>query len=235
MKKIVLIGDSDRFGYDVMVRQAYDGIAKVYFPRDNSCFAAYALRWLHEWKNQMGCGDDVDLVHWNVGLWDCLILYRDGPLTPIDVYEQYMERLCRRIALLFPQAKCIFATSAPMVEELFEDPDFAVRYNKDIEAYNEAAIRAVTKYGHEINDLYGFLADKPKEWHSDMAHFYTRAGAEGLTHKVTDAIDAALDIRAGKVDFDAWFDETDCYEGGAWLRRRWKATEAFDMQQKLGM
>lgn len=227
MKKIVLIGDSDRMGYDVIVREAYEGIANVYFPRDNSCFAAYTLRWLHEWKNQMNCGDDVDMIYWNVGLWDCLILYRDGPLTPIDVYEQYMERICKRMALLFPRAKAVFATSAPMHEALFTEPDHAVRYNRDIEAYNEAAIRAVTKYGHTVSDLYGYLIEKPLEWHSDVAHFYTKAGAAGITGFVTDAIDRALDIRAGKVDFDKWFEETDCYEGGQWLARREKAMNAF--------
>ena len=102
-------------------------------------------------------------------------------------------------------------------------------------------VQALYDYGDFVyayipsQDLYGYLSGKPVDWHSDMAHFYTRAGAEGLTHKVTDAIDAVLGIRAGKVDFDAWFDETDCYEGGQWLRRRWKATEAFDTQQKLGV
>lgn len=220
MKKMVLLGDSIRLGYDVLVREAYRDKAQVYFPRDNSCFAAFALRFLHEWKSEMNCGDDVDLVHWNVGAWDTLILYEDGPLTPIDVYQDYLDRLCRRIQVLFPKAKMIFATTTPMREELFLTPKIAMRYNKDIERYNEAAIAVVSRYGCVINDLYGLMKDKPDDYHSDVAHYYTKKGAEVLTRQVCSAIDSVLDLKAAEVNLDSWFAQTHCYDGMAWLSRR---------------
>ena len=70
--KILLIGDSIRKGYDEYIRMVFDGIAEVYYHDENSRFTTYIIRQLYEWKSLIGCGDDVDLVHWNAGLWDDL-------------------------------------------------------------------------------------------------------------------------------------------------------------------
>ena len=220
VKKIVLIGDSIRLGYDVLVKDAYRGVADVYFTKENNCFAEYVLRFLHEWKSEMQCGDDVDCVHWNVGAWDTLTLYDDGPLTPIRVYKQYLKRICKRIRLLFPKAKVIFATSTPMDEARFLTPEVYVRRNKDVEAYNKAAVSVVKKYGIVINDLYGLMQDKPLDYHSDVAHFYTKKAATLITEKVCSVIDEALEIKADRPNYDFWFDETESYEGGTWLAKR---------------
>ena len=70
MKKIVLLGDSIREGYDKYVKLAFDGVAQVYYPKENCRFTTYIIRNLLDWKNNLEWGDDVALVHWNVGLWD---------------------------------------------------------------------------------------------------------------------------------------------------------------------
>ena len=72
MKKIVLIGDSIRMGYDKYVKEALAGTAEVYYPDDNCRFANYVLRYLHEWKAEGKWPSDVDLVHWNAGLLTAL-------------------------------------------------------------------------------------------------------------------------------------------------------------------
>ena len=74
MKKILLIGDSIRMGYDKYVKEALKDSAEVYYPEENCRFAEYVLRYAHEWKKKLGCPDDPDLVHWNAGLWDALEL-----------------------------------------------------------------------------------------------------------------------------------------------------------------
>ena len=43
MKKIVLIGDSIRMGYDKYVKDALSGVAEVYYPEENCKFAEYVL------------------------------------------------------------------------------------------------------------------------------------------------------------------------------------------------
>ena len=43
MKKILLLGDSIRMGYDDFVREKLDRTAEVYFPDDNGRFVQYTL------------------------------------------------------------------------------------------------------------------------------------------------------------------------------------------------
>lgn len=217
--KILLIGDSIRLGYDALTREAYKDVAHVFFPSDNCRFSTYVLRNLHEWKEELKC-TEVDCVHWNVGAWDTLTLYQDGPLVPLDAYKDNLRRICKRMEILFPGAKKIFATTTPMREELFQSPEIFIRYNRDIEIYNEAAIGIVKEYGHEINDLYELMKDMSPDYHSDVAHYYTRKGAMVLTKRVCSVLDDALGIKSKEADYDSWFDKTDCYEGGAWLEKR---------------
>ena len=203
MKKIVLLGDSIRRGYDSYTKMAFDGVAEVYYPEDNCRFAAYTLRHLPDWKNAFGCGDDVDCVHWNAGLWDCLILATDGEhVTTIEIYKYYVERVCNAIKQLFPYAKVIFATSTPVQEELFMTHK---RYNRDIELYNKAAVEIAAKHGFEIDDLYEITKDAPKEYHSDLTHYYTKEGTKLITNKVVKCIEECLQIKAKELDYDKLF------------------------------
>lgn len=207
MKKIVLIGDSIRIGYDSYTKMAFEDVAEVYYPEDNCRFAAYTLRHLCDWKDKFECGDDVDCVHWNVGLWDCLIMAVDDEyLTPIELYKYYLERVCNAIKKMFPYAKVIFATSTPVQEELFWRN---YRYNKDVEEYNNAAIEIAKKHGFEINDLYALTKDAPKSYHSDVTHYYTKEGTRLITNKVVECIENCLNIKAKELDYDKLFADTD--------------------------
>ena len=117
MKNIVLLGDSIRMGYDKYVKEALSDVANVYYPNDNCAFAVHTLRYAHEWKSKGGWPDDVDLVHWNAGLWDALELFGDEPLTSLSYYGEAIARIERRLRMLFPKAKFVFATSTPVLEE----------------------------------------------------------------------------------------------------------------------
>ena len=55
MKKIVLLGDSIRQGYDKYVKMAFEKTANVYFTGDNCRFTTYIIRHLPDWKNEFGC------------------------------------------------------------------------------------------------------------------------------------------------------------------------------------
>lgn len=209
MKKIILIGDSIRQGYDKYVKMAFEGVAEVYYPTDNCRFTAYILRHIGEWKEKMQCGDDVDLVHWNAGVWDNLILMDGRNHTEIEVYRTNVERICQFIKILFPKAKTIFATSTPVDEILFKakfEKQKIMRLNSDTEIYNQAAIDIVRKYGGDINDLYGLLKDKQTEYHSDQTHFYTKEGTRVITNQVIEHIEKALEITANPLDYDLLFD-----------------------------
>jgi hypothetical protein len=169
MKKIVLIGDSIRMGYDKYVRAALDGKAEVLFPEENSRFAEYVLRTVIDWKNNGKWGDDVDVVHWNAGLWDTLTLYEDGTLTPLNVYVDFIKRIHKRLTTLFPKAKLIFATSTPVLEDKYPDHKISVRYNADTRAFNAAAAAALTELGEET-------ARKVYDRHRILTEFLTSIG-----------------------------------------------------------
>ena len=191
MKNILLIGDSIRMGYDKSVRESLKNIANVYFPEENCRFASYVLRYIHEYKRLVD-DNKVDVLHWNAGLWDCLRLFGEDPHTPIDIYAYYIDRICQRIEKLFPEAKVIFATSTSVQSELMS-PDFK-RYNEEIEAYNEAAVKVVSKYGFQINDLYQTSVSLPAEAHSDPVHYYTPIGTKVFTEQVLSCLYHALEV-----------------------------------------
>ncbi len=191
MKNLLLIGDSIRLGYDKSVKKTLEGKANVFFPKENCRFASYVLRYFHEYLAQAGT-DDMDVIHWNTGLWDCLRLFEEEPHTPIDVYAYYIDRICVRIRKFCPNAKVVFATSTSVLSEEM-GKDFK-RYNEEIEAYNKAAVEVVKKYGFEVNDLYAVSTTLPKEAHSDPVHYYTKTGTEAFTNQVLSVVVPYLDI-----------------------------------------
>lgn len=211
MKKIVLIGDSIRQGYCKHVKTAFENVAEVYYPPENCRFTTYILRHVSDWQQELGWGDDVDCVHWNAGLWDSLIMQDGEHLVPLEIYKYYINRVCKQIKYLFPTAKVIFATSTPVVEELFTG--ICKRYNKDVELYNEAAIEIAKRYDFAINDLYAITKDVPKEYHSDLTHFYTKEGTRLITDQVISCLEECTKLKAEPLNYDELFAEVESVEG----------------------
>ena len=198
MKKIVLIGDSIRLGYDKFIRDSFSGIAEIYSPDENCRFAEYVLRYAHEWKGAGGWPSDVDVVHYNAGLWDALRLFGDEPLTPIETYGQLIARIDKRLRLIFPKAKIIFATNTAVQEEKYSG-DFK-RYNSEIREYNKVAVDSLKDTDTIINDLYAVTENLPEECHSDMTHFNTEAGVRAVGGKVLSVICSTLGINENDLD-----------------------------------
>lgn len=205
MKKVVLLGDSIRQGYEKYVKLAFDGAgtAQIYSPEDCCRFTSYVLRNVAQWKGEMGCGSDVDLIHWNAGLWDCLHMVDGKPHTDVEVYRDYLARIHMVLDKLFPGAKQIFATSTTVVEEGYTGT--YKRFNNEIEQYNAAARAVLEPLGVQINDLHGLTCGIPEEYRSDMTHFNTKEGARLLANRVIAQIEDALDIKAQPVDYDKLF------------------------------
>lgn len=200
MKKVVLLGDSIRMGYDKYVKEALADSAQVYYPEENCRFAEYVLRYAHEWKNNGKWGSDIDVVHWNAGLWDCLELFGDEPMTNIGYYEEAIRRIDKRLRMLFPEAKMIFATSTPVQEERMK-ADFK-RHNATIRLYNQVAVYALSGTDTVINDLYAVCEALPEQAHSDAVHYYTDMGTAAIGGKVIAEICNAAGIEASEVKLE---------------------------------
>lgn len=202
MKKVLLLGDSIRMGYDDYVAMAFEGIAEIYFPKDNGRFAAYTLRHLTLWKDELQCGDDIDLIHWNVGLWDCLEQLDGQVLTELSSYQSYLPRIHRVMQMLWPKARQVFATSTAVQEHLFGR---LKRKNHVTEEYNRVAVQTLEPLGVGINDLYALTRQFPESYFSDCTHLNTRQGMEPVVRQVVARLEQELGVKAKELDFDALF------------------------------
>jgi len=205
MKKILLLGDSIRMGYDKYVKDALSGVAEVYYPSDNCKFAQYLLRMLHNINRDNEVPKDIDLIHWNAGLWDVVELYGEPPLTPPECYAEMIARIDRVLRIIFPNAKLVFATSTCVQEEKFS-PDF-MRHNSTIEQYNAIALKALEGTDQRINDLYSLTEDLSENYYSDKTHFNTPAATKLIGDRVLSVICAELGIEAGEVKLESFVPE----------------------------
>ena len=167
----LLLGDSISLGYRDFVKAELEGVMDVYYPSENGRFAAYTFRALYEWTRDYAWSSDMDFVYWNNGLWDIARIFGDEPQTSLHDYEIMISRIYKRLKYLFPKARIIFATTTPVIEELFDKKTF-YRLNEDIRKYNEAATQVVLKSGGIVHDLYGEgIKTYPRQAYQDATHF----------------------------------------------------------------
>ena len=197
MKKIVLLGDSIRMSYDKYVKEALKDVAEVYYPDENCRFTQHILRFAHEWRDRNEWPHDMDLVHWNVGLWDCVEIFYDQPLTSIEYYAEAIARIDKRLRMLYPKAKMVFGTTTSVAEELA--PPTFIRHNEVIRRYNEAAIEALKGTDTIINDLYTYTSAFPMEYRHDSVHFKTKTGAAEIGKEIISLICRELNVSASDV------------------------------------
>lgn len=184
MKRVMLIGDSIRMGYQSDVQKELSGEFEVWGSDENNRFAKYTLNELGRMleafsKNNYEKSDEAllqptasknnevvypDVIHWNNGLWDTsIVCEEDGAFTPIDEYLSYMKKILRELRKMTD--KIIFATSTPV------KPENPNQKNDIIVEYNKRIIELMRNEGIMINDLYGLVAsDVDKYLSTDNIH-----------------------------------------------------------------
>ncbi|MGZ9585004.1 SGNH/GDSL hydrolase family protein [Paenibacillus marinisediminis] len=143
MKKVLLLGDSIRLGYQPYIQEGLKGEAQVWGSQDNGRYSKYTLWGVNLWIKEFGI---PDIVHWNNGLWD---LHHEAPMVEaLTLLDEYLENLKRIInELERTGAKIIFATTIPV------PPDATGRSNAEIDRYNAAATALMQSKNIAINDL----------------------------------------------------------------------------------
>lgn len=193
MKKLLLIGDSIRMNYDKYVRQALEGRVNVLSPNENACFAAYTYYAIGDWEHNYRFGEDVDVIHWNVGLHDVIRFHYDEPMTPPEIYGYYLGRVIHRLRDVYPHAQQIFALSTPGRDEKYVLP-WIVRKNKDIDRINEVALQVMRENGVPVNDLASVVRQHdPDAIYADATH-YNYTGAVILAKAVLDKVCPLLGV-----------------------------------------
>lgn len=194
-KNILLLGDRVRYstdsgyGYGIFVMDELAGEAYVYSPKEDCRSAAYTLRNLHWWAQELHIEpEEIDVVHWNNGLWDVERIMGDQPITPIGVYADTLRRIHARIRALFPNAKVIFAATTPVIEQ---NSGSVLYFNADIEAYNSAARKALEPLGVAFNDLYAAAKDFDVFCYR-TGELFSEQGSRLLGRAVAEAIRACI-------------------------------------------
>ena len=186
--KVLLIGDSIRMFYqNEVIAQLGEGY-EVFAPEENCRFSSYILNSLRYWLNEV---PSPDIIHFNAGLWDTAILYReDGCFIGVDEYVKNMRRILRELKKT--GATVIFATTTPVSEEKEKllGPNPPAHRNEDIINYNKAALEAFNDEQIDINDLFTLLyAEKDRYLSEDMIH-PNEDGIKLLGYAVANAIKA---------------------------------------------
>ena len=191
MKKVLLLGDSIRMGYDDYVKEELDGKCEVvYDAEDNGRFAAYTLWQANQMFKHHG---HFDVVHWNNGYWDMNI---EAPMTeamhPVEEYVHFLKRiikLCRENG-----AKIIFATTTPILEPGMAADNTgtqagSINYtNEWVELYNDAAKKLMAEENIPVNDLYALCKEGEHYYKCpDMLHL-TEEGYRKCAKQAADMI-----------------------------------------------
>ncbi len=189
MRRLVLIGDSIRMGYEEHVRRALAERAEVISPRENGGTSANVLAHLDDWV----VAERPAVVHLNCGLHD---LRREfgttGNAVPIADYARNLAAIFRTIGEL-PGTVLIWATTTPVNERWHHDNKPFDRFEADVQAYNLAAGRIAQEQGLPIDDLNAVVtaAGRDRLLLPDGVH-YNSAGYALLGDAVVRAIQPYL-------------------------------------------
>lgn len=177
MKKIILLGDSICLSYAHRVSELLGEDYTVWHPEENGRFAAYTLRMLFDYREQLR---GADVIHFNCGLWDMCELFGDGPFTPLETYVEQLVRIAGLLQTYAPVV--IFATTTTPSPEM-EGHDVS-----RVRAYNAAAVAALKPLGVLINDLFTPVAEDVEHMISEDHLHASPYGVEVLAGCVANLI-----------------------------------------------
>jgi len=191
MRRVVLIGDSIRIGYQAAVERELAGRAEVWAPSENGGTSENVLAHLDEWV----IARRPDIVHLNCGLHDLKVERgQDERLIPLPRYRANVEMILRRIRSE-STALIIWATTTPVNEQWHHERKEFDRLECDVVAYNRAAAEVADRMEIPIDDLYAAVMERGRDamLSPDGVH-YCEAGYELLGGAVAEAIRAHLDL-----------------------------------------
>ena len=136
---------------------------------------------LQTWAENLKIGSDIDVVYWNNGLWDIVRLCGDEPLISASEYQNNLKKIVHRIQFLFPNAKIIFATTTPIMENSYENEMYQ-RKNSDILLYNEIAKSVMREKNVFVDDLYKLIVEAPQNLYLDGTHFSQKGNSYLAAH-----------------------------------------------------
>jgi lysophospholipase L1-like esterase/dienelactone hydrolase len=193
LPKVLLLGDSIRMGYAPLVAKKLEGVAEVISPKENGADTANTLKMLDKW---LAAGKPV-VVHFNCGLHDLKFSKKAKTFqVPPDDYAKNLKTIAERLRKETPYL--VFASTTPIIDDRHaaRKADFD-RFDKDVKAYNERAIKVMLGLGIPVDDLYRIVQDgRPATMLGKDGTHYTPAGYDRLASAVADCVRRQLKLRS---------------------------------------
>ncbi len=195
LPRVVLVGDSIRLGYAPLVAKRLAGKVEVVSPS-----GAGDSAWLLKNIDKLVIEHKPDLVHFNVGLHD-LRLGRKTKRYQVDVAD-YQKNLAGILARLKKETAVtlVFASTTPIDDERHGKRKGGYdRSEKDVQRYNDAALRLMRKNGVVVHDLHGLVRHLGAEklLAGDGTH-YTPQGRQRQAEAVADCLLRHLAVRKAR-------------------------------------
>ena len=190
MKKVVLIGDSIRGGYQPLVVTKLKGRADVWGPVENCRHSLWALDHFPEWVTEQ----KPDIVHVNFGIHDVSIQPDGEHQILLPQYRLCLKRFIEQVKGL-GNAQMIWATTTPLFagEEGVPMSQWKIDEAAELAVYSAAAREIVDAEGLAVNDLHATILENghDKCLTEDGCHM-TEFGNEVLAGAVVRAVEALL-------------------------------------------
>jgi lysophospholipase L1-like esterase/dienelactone hydrolase len=185
LPRVLLLGDSIRMGYAPLVAKKLVGKAEVVSPAENGGDTANTLKLLDKWLAER----NPVVVHINCGLHDLKFGKKtQAHQVPPDKYEANLRAIIERLRKATPHV--VFAATTPILDDRHagRKADFD-RFDKDVKAYNERAVKVMLELGVPVDDLYRIVHDGgPATMLGKDGTHYTPAGYDRLADAVADSV-----------------------------------------------
>lgn len=180
MKRIVLIGDSIRMGYQEGVRERLAGVADVWGPKENGGTSDNVLAHLDEWAVRR----QPDVVHVNCGLHDIRTEPGRDASVPLDRYTDNVRSILTRLRAE-TEATVVWALTTPVNEERHNRNRPFDRFERCVLACNGAASAIARELGIAVDDLHSaVVAAGADDLLSDDGVHFTAEGCAFLADSV---------------------------------------------------
>ena len=191
-KRITLIGDSIRLGYQDIVRELLADRAEIWSPEGNCMHSVHHLFHIQPWYVDPA----AEIIHFNFGLWDCRRMERGSSenAVPVEIFARNLDFILRKVRAA-TTARLIWATITPVVQARynarFSQPQDPCREAGDVERYNAAAAPVLLRHGIPVNDLHALVEEHGRERLicEDGVHF-TEQGNQLLGRQVAKFLSA---------------------------------------------
>lgn len=159
-KKVLLIGDFIKAGYQSRLEELMRGRAELISPVENCGTSVEVLRHLEKWLKQY----DPDVVMVNCGFEDIRTLYYGTyeTMVPLRHYERNVKNLLDMAYLFSSKVVPVWITTTMVQEDRHSAAKARIRdysiFNDDVIEYNKTAVKLCRRQKVPVVDLYNAMA-----------------------------------------------------------------------------